>query len=90
MLQSDDLCLCSGTVAKAGYEELLQAASRAGFDGLSMWPHHYESAQLSGLSIKDMKLMLDDYGLQLSEFDDQPVAQVVQSLSEALRKFAGS
>ncbi len=69
MLQSGDLCLCSGAVAEAGYEQLLQAASRAGFDGLSMWPNHYEHALASGMDLEDMALMLDDYGLQLSEFD---------------------
>jgi len=69
MLQSGDLCLCSGSVAQAGYEQLLAATSKAGFDGLSMWPYHYQSALSCGIGIKDMALMLDDYGLQLSEFD---------------------
>ena len=69
MLKSGDICLCSGAVPQAGYKQLLQAASTAGFDGLSMWPHHYQKAINSGLNIKDMSLMLDDYGLQLSEFD---------------------
>lgn len=68
-MQSGDLCLCSGAVAQAGYEQLLKAASKAGFDGLSMWPYHYQNAVASGMNLRDMALMLDDYGLQLSEFD---------------------
>jgi sugar phosphate isomerase/epimerase len=69
MLQTDDLCLCSGTFPNAGYRELLSAVSKAGFKGLSLWPAHYETALSEGLSVADMALMLDDYGLQLSEFD---------------------
>lgn len=61
--------LCSGTVAKAGYRKLLQAAADAGFNGVSLWRSHYESAVAAGLSLKDMAAMSLDYGLRITEID---------------------
>ena len=69
MLGPNDLCLCCGTIARASFEELLEATVAGGFSGLSVWPRHYESALASGLSDRDMRHMLEDRGLAITEVD---------------------
>ena len=69
MIQTNEKWLCSGTVAKAGYRELLHAAADAGFDGLSLWRSHYEAAVAEGLSLNDMTDMLSDLNLRITEID---------------------
>ena len=74
MLGPNDLCLCCGTIARASFEELLEATVAGGFSGLSIWPRHYESALASGLSDRGMRRMInqekilfkDDHLSQLS------------------------
>ncbi len=68
-IETGEKWLCSGTVATAGYRELLQAAADAGFDGLSLWRSHYESAVSAGLSLQDMAAMSLDCGLRITEID---------------------
>jgi sugar phosphate isomerase/epimerase len=65
----NELWLCSGTVAQAGYRELVECARLAGFDGISLWRSHYKAAVSEGLSLNDMKLLLDDNNLKVTELD---------------------
>jgi len=69
MLGPNDLCLCCGTIARASFKELVEAAAAGGFDALSIWPRHYEDALSSGLSDRDMRLMIEGNGLVVSELD---------------------
>lgn len=69
MLDYDDLCLCCGTIAHASFVELVEAASASGFKSISIWPHHYPDARAQGLSDQDIKLMLEDHGLNITELD---------------------
>lgn len=69
MLGPNDLCLCCGTIAHASFQELVAAAAAGGFNALSVWPQHYEGAHAAGLSDRDMRLMLENYGLIISELD---------------------
>ncbi|MCX5998999.1 MAG: TIM barrel protein, partial [Chloroflexi bacterium] len=79
MLDAADLCLCCGTIAQASFRELVAAAAAGGFRSISIWPQHYQRARDDGLSDRDMKLMLEDKGLVISELDPLmnwlPVAQ---------------
>jgi sugar phosphate isomerase/epimerase len=88
MLGPDDLCLCCGTIADAGFRGLVEAAAAGGFRALSIWPDHYEAARAGGLSDLDMHLMLEEHGLVLSELD--PLLTWLPG-AEAVRKgrFAG-
>jgi len=69
MLGPNDLCLCCGTIAHASFQELVEAAAAGGFKAVSIWPQHYEGARATGLSDSDMRLMLENYGLVISELD---------------------
>jgi sugar phosphate isomerase/epimerase len=57
MLTRDDLVLCNGSV------------ERAGFRGISLWPHVYRDARASGHSDADLRHMLDDHGVEIAEHD---------------------
>ncbi len=69
MLKDEDLCLCCGTLCHAGFRELVESAAVAGFRSISLWPQHYECARQQGLTDQDMRLLLEDHGLVISELD---------------------
>ena len=91
MPTDDDLCLCCGTISHAGFRELVEAASAGGFRSISIWPHHYKCACAEGLSGRDMRLMLEDHGVVISELDPLlnwlPGASPVSEASESERAF---
>ncbi len=69
-LSAGDLVLCSGTLARAtSFGERLAAASAAGFAGLSLWGRDVQAARDEGLSDADLRVMLDDHGLEVAELD---------------------
>lgn len=69
MQADNDLGLCCGTIANADFRTLVESAAAAGFQAISMWPTIYYPAIESGLSEQDMRLLLDDNGLVISELD---------------------
>jgi sugar phosphate isomerase/epimerase len=69
MLGPEDLVLCCGTVAQANFRELVEAASAGGYKGMALWPQLYDAARESGLSVADLRRMLDDNGLEIAEHD---------------------
>ncbi|MBM4462561.1 MAG: hypothetical protein FJ012_04365 [Chloroflexi bacterium] len=69
MLKPDDLCLCCGTIPGASFKELVEAGAAGGFHSISIRAHHYENARAAGLSDRDMRLMLEDHGLVITELD---------------------
>lgn len=69
MLGPGDLVLCSGTLMRAGFGEMVAAAAAGGFSAISLWPSDYEGARAAGLSDADMRSLLADHGLEIAELD---------------------
>jgi sugar phosphate isomerase/epimerase len=69
MLGPDDLVLCAGTVLGSSFRDRVEAASAAGYRGITLWAPDYHRALADGLSPADMRAMLDDHGLELGELD---------------------
>ncbi len=61
--------LCCGSLVQADFRQLSEAAGSAGFSSISLWPTLYRDALATGLSPLDMRLILEDNGLQISELD---------------------
>lgn len=69
-LGSNDLVLCSGTVARhTPFRARLEAAAAAGYAAVSLWGRDYQSARDEGFSDKDLIALLDDHGLAVAELD---------------------
>src|SRR5690349_3210915 len=69
-LGAGDLVLCSGTLPRGTpWTERLEAASRAGFTGLSVWARDYAAARSEGWTDADMRAQLNDHGLAVAEID---------------------
>lgn len=65
-----DLVLCSGTLrAETPLLERVEAASAAGFTGLSLWARDYQAARDAGWKDIDIRLLLADHGLSIAELD---------------------
>ncbi|MGE0386667.1 MAG: sugar phosphate isomerase/epimerase family protein [Gammaproteobacteria bacterium] len=70
MIDPERLSLCSGTLLHArSLREKLEAASGAGFRGVSLWYQDYLSARAGGLGDADIRSMLDGLGLRVHEMD---------------------
>jgi sugar phosphate isomerase/epimerase len=69
-LRAGDLVLCSGTLPReATFSQRLDAATSAGFAGISMWGRDYASARSEGCTDDGIRSMLDDRGLAVAELD---------------------
>jgi sugar phosphate isomerase/epimerase len=65
-----DLVLCSGTLPRdTAFLERLEAASAAGFTGISLWGRDYGAARHEGYGDADLRSMIDDHGLLVAELD---------------------
>ncbi len=69
VLSTDDLVLCGGTVRGAGFRDMVDAASAAGFQGLSFYLSDYERARQDGWTDAGLGALLDDHGLAVAELD---------------------
>ncbi|MGW0658619.1 sugar phosphate isomerase/epimerase family protein [Streptodolium elevatio] len=69
MLGADDLVLCAGTVLGSGFRERAEAASAAGFAGITLWAQDWQRAIDEGLTAADMRAVLADNGLAVGELD---------------------
>lgn len=69
MSNSTPLGLCCGSLVQADFRDLAEAAGGAGFQSISLWPTLYQGGLDSGLSAQDMRSILDDNGLHISELD---------------------
>lgn len=69
MLGPDDLVLCSGTLLGASLCQKIEAASAAGFRGISLWIEDVEGARAEGLSDGDIRALLADHDLEVAELD---------------------
>jgi sugar phosphate isomerase/epimerase len=60
----------AGCLARTPFREQVAAAAAAGFGGITCWPNIWRHAQRrDGLTIEDMRRMLDDAGLVPSDVD---------------------
>jgi sugar phosphate isomerase/epimerase len=69
-LGSNDLVLCSGTVARrTPFRDRLDAAVAAGYAAVSLWGRDYQAARDEGYSDADLRALLEDHGLAVAELD---------------------
>jgi len=64
-----DLALCSGTLGSAPLRQKIEAASAAGFRGISLWVEDVERANAEGFPPRDVRTLLEDRGLGVAEID---------------------
>lgn len=67
------LTLMAGCVARTPFRTQVEAASRAGFAGITTWPNIWRHArEKGGLTLRDMRRMLEDHGLVLEQVEAVP------------------
>jgi len=60
----------AGCLARTPFRSQVEGAALAGFDSMSIWPNIWRHAQRKdGLTTADMRMMLDDNGLTLTDVD---------------------
>jgi sugar phosphate isomerase/epimerase len=69
MYRPDQLGLCCGSLVQADFRGLAEAAASAGFRTISMWPTLFNAALESGLSEQDLRTILADNKLSITEID---------------------
>ncbi len=70
MYNPKDIGLCSSSIMmKADFRGIAEAASKAGFSAISMLPTIFSQAQNNGLTDQDMRLILEDNNLRITEMD---------------------
>jgi sugar phosphate isomerase/epimerase len=69
VFRSDQLGLCCGSLVQADFRGLAEAAGTAGFKSISAWPTLFYGALDSGLSEADLRSILADNGLHITELD---------------------
>ncbi len=68
-LGPDDLVLCPGTVPKATFRARAAAAAAGGFSGIGLWLPHRRRAHAEGLSDADMRAILSDHALVVTDVE---------------------
>jgi len=68
-LGSGDLVLCPGTVPHATFRARAAAAAAGGFRGIGLWLPHRRRAHAEGLSDADMRTVLRDHGLVVTDVE---------------------
>jgi len=68
-LGPESVSLCCGTLIDADFRTLVEAASAAGCDGISLWRAHYQRGLDAGLSPADMRRLLEEHRLEIVEMD---------------------
>ena len=64
------LVLCSGTLAPTvSFRERIDAAVAGGFAAISLWGRDYERAHADGFTDADIRTVLADHGLAVTELD---------------------
>jgi sugar phosphate isomerase/epimerase len=62
-----EMYLCASTIDGASFQQRLEAASAGGYAGIGLRPGHYKAARAEGRSETDLRRMLEDHGLELTE-----------------------
>ena len=69
-LERGDLVLCCGTFPQAvSFRDRVDAATNAGFRGISMWGRDYARARSEGHTDDEIRSIVDDAGLAIAEVD---------------------
>ncbi len=70
MTIAERMTFMSGSLARTPFRHQVAAAAAAGFDSVTIWPNVWRHAQRrDGLSLADMRAMLDHHGLVLTDAD---------------------
>ena len=69
MADVQEFGLCGGSLAGADLRTLAECAGKAGFRSIGIWPSHFEAALAGGLSVADLRAVLSDNGVAISELD---------------------
>ena len=69
MLAADDLVFCTGTTRGCDFATKARAASRAGFDAISIRPAEYDALVAAGRTAAEIASFLADLGLGVAELD---------------------
>ncbi len=69
LLANPELVLCGLSMVPISFSDLVAAASGSGFDAISVGPAVYRQAVRDGLSMHDMRRVLDDSGMWVSEVE---------------------
>src|SRR5262245_29041918 len=64
-----DMVLCPGTVPKATFRERAAAAAAGGFSGIGLWLPHRERAHAEGLSDADLRAIVSDHALVVTDVE---------------------
>jgi sugar phosphate isomerase/epimerase len=81
----------AGCLARTPFRVQVAAASAAGFDSITIWPNIWRHARTpDALTLADMRAMLDDHGLTLTDadgcFDWVPVSSATDSMRGPMRQ----
>jgi len=68
-LGPDSLVFNTTNILGGGVREIIAAAVAGNYDAISIWPHDVERARAEGLDLPDIRLMLEDNGLVVSDVD---------------------
>ena len=68
-LGPDSLIFNTTNILGGGVREIVAAAVAGGYDGITIWPSDVERARAEGLSLRDVKSLLDDHGLVVTDVD---------------------
>jgi len=68
-LGPDDLVYNTTNMLGGGVRELVAAALAGDYRGVTIWPQDVERARAEGMSISDVKSLLDDHGLAVTDVD---------------------
>lgn len=83
----------NGCLPTVPFRVLVKAVSAAGFDALTLWPNVWRHAQRrDGLTLAQMRTLLDDHGLQLTDVDgcrdwlppDEPGVELASPISRRI------
>lgn len=69
MYDQDKLGLCCGSLVQADFKRLAEAAASASFKSVTMWPTLFQDALNTGLSEQDLRSILADNDLHITELD---------------------
>jgi len=66
----EHLTFMAGSLPRTPFRTLVSAAAKAGYDSMTIWPNIWRHAQRKeGLSLTDMRKILDDHGIVLTDVD---------------------
>ncbi|MFK7896250.1 MAG: sugar phosphate isomerase/epimerase family protein [Myxococcota bacterium] len=68
-LNAQHLVFNTTTILSAGAKEVIEAAAAGGYDAISIWPEDLERAAAKGISVEEVRIMLELNGLVVADID---------------------